>query len=80
VRVDGALVRATIETADGCRIALAADGVCVPRPGSPVADLFENVSLTTAAGAYAWINTRQVSGVGTVDFSAGKIHVDAYMQ
>jgi hypothetical protein len=83
VRADGRVdldIRATIETADGCRIALSADGVAVPRPGSPVADLFENVSLSTAASDYAWVNTRQIWAVGTVDFSTGRIHIDAYMQ
>jgi hypothetical protein len=42
--------------------------------------LRENVELTTASEDYAWVNTRQVWGVGTVDFASGKIHVDAYLQ
>ena len=64
----------------GQRIALSADGVALPRAGEPVADLFENVTLSTAAEDFAWVNTRQVWGVGTVNFAAGKIHIDAYMQ
>jgi len=40
----------------------------------------ENVTLSTAADEYAWVNTHQVWGVGTVNFAAGKIHVEAYMQ
>jgi len=28
----------------------------------------------------AWVNTRQVWGIGTVNFAVGKIHIDAYMQ
>jgi len=83
MRADGRIdldIRATIETDGGQRIALSADGVAMPRAGEPVADLFENVTLSTAAEDYAWVNTRQVWGVGTVNFAAGKIHIDAYMQ
>jgi hypothetical protein len=83
MRADGRIdldVRATIETDDGQRVALAADGVALPRAAEPVADLFENVILSTAADGYEWVNTRQVWGVGTVDFAAGRIHIDAYLQ
>jgi hypothetical protein len=83
MRADGRVdldIRATIETGDGFRIALSADGVAVLRPGEPVANLCENVSLTTAALGYAWVNTHQIWGVGSVNLAAGKIHIDAYMQ
>ena len=83
VRADGRVdlnIHAVLETEDGHRIAFAADGVCLPRPAEPIADLRENVELTTASEDYAWVNTRQVWGVGTVDFASGKIHVEAYMQ
>ena len=83
MRADGRVdldIRAIVETEDGRRIALSADGVAMPRAAEPIADLLENVSLTTAAEDYAWVNTRQVWGVGTVDFATGKIHIDAYIQ
>jgi Protein of unknown function (DUF3237) len=83
VRADGRVdldIRATIETADGCRIALSADGVGTPRSTEPVADLCENVSLSTAAESYAWVNTRAVWAVGTVNFATGKIHIEAFLQ
>jgi hypothetical protein len=83
MRADGRIdldIRAAIDTDDGHRIALSADGVAMPRAAEPVADLVENITLSTAAQAYAWVNTRQVWGVGTVDFAAGKIHIDGYMQ
>jgi hypothetical protein len=83
MRADGRIdldIRATIETDDGHRLRLSADGVANPRAAAPIADLLENVTLTAAAEDYAWVNTRQVWGVGTVDFSTGKIHIDAYMQ
>jgi hypothetical protein len=83
IRADGRIdldIRATIETGDGHRIALSADGVGAPRAAEPVADLCENVSLTTAAADYAWVNTRQIWGAGTVNFATGKIHIEAYMQ
>lgn len=83
MRADGRIdldIRAAIETDTGQRIALSSGGVAVPRPGQPIADLLENVTLSTAAEDYLWVNTRQVWSVGTVDFSTGKIHVDAYIQ
>ena len=83
MRADGRIdldIRAIIETDDGCRIALAAGGVAVPRPGEPIADLFENVTLTTAAADYGWVNTRQIWAPGTVNLAAGTVHIDAYMQ
>jgi hypothetical protein len=83
MRADGRIdldIRATIATDDGCRLALAADGVAVPRPGEPIADLFENVRLTTAAANYAWVNSRQIWASGTVNLAAGKVHIDAYLQ
>ncbi len=83
MRADGRIdlhILAVVETENGCRIALSADGVGVPRVAEPIADLLFNVSLTTAAESYAWVNTRQVWGVGTVNFAVGKIHVDGYMQ
>jgi hypothetical protein len=83
IRADGRIdldIRIVIETADGSRIALSADGVGNPRTGEPIADLFENVSLTTAAEDYAWVNTHQGWGFGTVNFATGKIHIEAYRQ
>lgn len=61
IRTDGRIdldIRAIVETEDGHRIALSADGVGMPRAAEPIADLRENVSLTTAAEHYAWVNTR----------------------
>lgn len=83
LRADGRIdldIRATIETGDGRRIALSADGVAVPRAAEPIADLCENVSLSTATADYAWVNTRQVWGAGTVNFATGKTHIEAYVQ
>jgi hypothetical protein len=83
MRADGRIdldIRATIESGDGVRIALSADGVATMRPGEPVANLFENVSVITAASGYEWAMTRQVWGVGSVNLATGKIHVEAYMQ
>jgi Protein of unknown function (DUF3237) len=83
LRADGRIdldIRAAIETGDGRRIALSADGVGVPRAAEPIADLCENVRLSTADEDYAWVNTRQIWATGTVNFATGKIHIDAYMQ
>ena len=83
VRADGRIdldIRATIETDDGHRIALSADGVAVAQPGNAVVALRENVSLTTASAQYAWVNSRQIWAPGTVNLATGKIHLEAYMQ
>lgn len=83
MRADGRVdldIRALIETEDGQRIALSADGVGMPRGTGPIADLYENVCLGTAAPDYAWVNTRQIWAYGTVNFATGKIHLEAYMQ
>jgi hypothetical protein len=83
MRADGRMdldIRATIETGDGFRISLSADGVAMLRPGEQIADLFENVTLTTAAASYVWVNMRQIWAAGNVNLAAGKIHIDAYMQ
>jgi hypothetical protein len=83
IRADGRIdldIRALIETENGSRIALSADGVALPRAGEPIAELCENVRLSTVAKDYAWVNARQVWGIGTVNFAAGKVHIDAFMQ
>ena len=64
----------------GYGITLSADGVAVPRATEPIADLSENASLNTAAEEYAWVCTRQIWGVGTVDLAGGRVHIDGFMQ
>jgi hypothetical protein len=79
MRADGRIdldIRAVVETENGRRIALSADGVAMPRVAEPIADLLENVILSTAAEEYVG-STRDS---GTANFAVGKIHIDAYMQ
>ena len=83
LRADGRIdldIHTTIQTEDGHRITLSADGVGTPRAGEPIADLSENIRLTTAAESYAWVNTRQVWGDGTVNFATGKVPIDVCIQ
>jgi hypothetical protein len=83
IRADGRMdldIRAVIETEDGHRIALSADGVAVLRASEPIADLSENIVLTTAAEPYAWVQMRQIWAVGSVNLSIGRAHVEAFMQ
>src|SRR5437868_2727311 len=57
VRADGRLrlhFHAEITTEDGKKIALFADGVVTPKPGSPVAQLRANITLTTSVAEYSW--------------------------
>ena len=70
-------VRGVIETDDGQRIAMIADGVTTAQPDGSTA-LFENVRLTTASEAYAWVNTRQIWATGSS--ANGKIAIAGYLQ
>jgi hypothetical protein len=81
LRADGRFdldIRGTITTHDGHMISLAADGVCLPTPGNPVAALRENVTLFTSAKEYAWLNTLQIWGIGTVDLAEQVVHIKGY--
>lgn len=83
IRADGRReidLRATIETKDGERIAFAARGVAVPRESEPIVDLLLNIKLDSAAPAFALPSTRPTWGVGRMDLTSQKIHVDAYLQ
>jgi uncharacterized protein DUF3237 len=89
-------VRATIETKDGRRIAVHVDGVATPRgngpivdvvdgvatfrANEPIVDVLENVRLTTAAPSYAWVNMRQIWGLGTINLPEGRVYIEGYMQ
>jgi hypothetical protein len=67
VRPDGRReleLRATIETDDGSRIALSAEGVASPRDGAPIAD---------------WVNAKPAWGSGHADLSTNKIHLEVYL-
>ena len=46
--------------------------------GSAIADLRENVTLTTASKVYAWVNTVQIWATGTVDLAEQVVRVKAY--
>lgn len=81
IRADGRMelhIHATLSTDDGHNIALFADGVCLPRPDAPVADLKENVTLFTSSKEYAWVNSLQFWGVGTVDLAEQVVHIKGY--
>ncbi|HEY2234242.1 MAG TPA: DUF3237 family protein [Candidatus Angelobacter sp.] len=72
--------RATIETDDGHRIAMRIEGVATPRANEPMMDLIANVRLTTTTPKYAWVNTKQIWGLATVNLATAKIHVESFLQ
>ena len=83
VRADGRMeldLHLIIETDDGHRIALSGDGQAVPRPGEPALDIFANVRLSTASKEYAWVNERQIWGVGTASLATRKVLAEGFMQ
>jgi hypothetical protein len=83
VRADGRMeldLHLIVETEDGHRIALSGDGQAVLRPGEPVLELFANVRLSTASKEYAWVNERQVWGVGTASLTTGKVVAEGFRQ
>lgn len=82
LRADGRIdldIKGAITTGDGEKIALAASGVAIPQPGSPVFSLRENVKLTTASESYSWVNPLQIWGLGSVDLDAGEINIRGYL-
>jgi Protein of unknown function (DUF3237) len=83
VRADGRIeldLHVVFETEDGQRIALSGDGQAAARPGEPVLDIFGNIRLCTASKDYAWVNERQIWGVGTASLATGKVRVEGFMQ
>lgn len=81
VRADGRVethYHAEITTEDEKKIALEADGVLALEPNSPIANLRNNVVLTTAAAEYAWLNPIQIWAPGTVDLATREIRFNAY--
>ena len=81
IRADGRFqlhIHGEITTDDGKKIALFADGVAVPREGSSIADLRENVALSTSSKDYAWVNTRQIWATGTVDLAEQVVQLKGY--
>jgi hypothetical protein len=81
IRADGRFdlhIHAEITTEDGQKISLHADGVALPRPGSPIAGLRENVTLFTSSKAYSWVNGLQVWATGTVDLAEQVVRLKGY--
>ncbi len=81
VRADGRFqlhIHAEITTEDGEKIAYYADGVATPEEGTSVAQLRENVTLTTSSHAYAWVNQLQVWVRGTADLAKQQVNVKGY--
>ena len=83
VRADGRCdlnMHARIDTADGARIAFWSDGIFVPpTDGSGIAQIRENVRLTTADLRYQWVNMLQVWLTGYIDLAKESIHAKAYI-
>jgi hypothetical protein len=83
VRADGRSdlnMHAAITTEDGARIAFWSDGIFVPpTDGSGIAQIRENVRLTTADTRYQWVNLLQVWITGTIDIAKEEIRVQAYI-
>jgi hypothetical protein len=82
VRADGRMqlhLHAVITADTGERIAFFADGVALPRAGSSIADVRENVTLRTAYPAYRWVNAIQIWAVGIVDLAGQAIQVRGYV-
>jgi len=81
-RTDGRFdlhIHAGITTENGDKIALFADGVALPEPGTPIFQLRENVTLFTSHEDYKWANHLQIWGVGTVNLATQTIHIKNYL-
>jgi hypothetical protein len=71
-------IHAEITTEGGQKIALAAGGIAVPKEGSSVCQLRENVTLLTNHRELAWVNALQIWATGTVDVATGQVRVKGY--
>ena len=81
IRADGRFelhIHAEITAEEGQKIALHADGVALPRKGSSIADLRENVTLFTSSQDYTWVNALQVWATGTVDIAEQVVQLKGY--
>jgi hypothetical protein len=72
-------VHGAITAPDGSNIALFADGVAMPDDAAGIFQLRENVTLTTAAPAFDWVNQLQIWGQGTVDMNELQIEIAGYV-
>lgn len=82
VRADGRCdlnMHARITTDDGAHIAFWADGIFAVPDNSGIAQIRENVRLTTADPRYEWVNQLQVWITGTIMLAEEKILVQAYV-
>ena len=66
-------VHAEITTGEGDKIALFADGIARPEAGTNLLQIRENITYTTSAAAFVWINRVLGWGQGTVDPARGEI-------
>ena len=71
-------VHAIITTEDGERISFFGDGVALLEPGSPIAQLRENVTLCSASPKYSWVNRLQFWATGRMDLSTGQGTLKGY--
>jgi hypothetical protein len=83
VRADGRCdlnMHATITTDDGASIAFWSDGIFVPpMDDSGIAQIRENVRLTTADSRYEWLNRVQIWLTGIIDTAQEEIRTHAYI-
>lgn len=71
-------VHGTITTPSGSNIALFADGVAVPDDAPGIFQLRENVTLTTAAPEFEWVNQLQIWAQGACDMNTLQIEISGY--
>jgi hypothetical protein len=83
VRADGRCdlnMHACIATEDGARLAFWSDGIFVPpTDDSGIAQIRENVRLTSADPRYQWVNQLQIWLTGYIELAKEAIHVQAYV-
>ena len=81
VRADGRIqlnIHGVIETDDGERVSLFADGISIPQEGTNYYHI-ENVTLFSSSPKYSWVNALQLWANGNVDPVTGKVDITAYV-
>lgn len=83
MRADGRFdlnLQAEVTTNDGAKIAFSASGIFADLdPQTGIGQVRENVKLSTASPAYAWVNGLQIWATGVSNIYTGELTIHAYV-
>lgn len=71
-------LRGKITTEENEAIAFDAEGIAIPNPETAVAQVTQNVKLTTASSIYSWVNKLEIFVQGKANLNLGQVHLKGY--